>query len=431
MKKLLFLPLIFISLLIVLASFVSTHVSAQKENSGNHVPGQVLVKFKDSAPQNVIDSEIRKQNSKVVNKLDKLNVLVLKVPQAAEEKVVAALSQNPNVEYAELDYIATALMLPNDPYFSNQWGLLNISTPNADIHATTAWDTTLGNGTIVAILDTGVSKNHLDLSPQVIDRVNYSNSTTDDDIYGHGTHVGGIVAAVTNNSKGVAGVCPSCTLLSVKVLNDGGSGAYSWIASGITYAVEHGAKVINMSLGGPSPSKTLEGAVNYAWGKNVVVIAAAGNSGNTSKTYPAAFANAIAVAATDNQDNKAYFSEYGSWVDVAAPGVSIYSTWNDSTSEYDPQPTCIDSSTTECYKYASGTSMSTPMTSGVVALIWSTNKYTTAFNVRNRLERTADKIYGTGTYWMSGRVNAANAVDDNYILPSPTPTPTPKPRRHR
>ena len=115
------------------------------------------------------------------------------------------------------------------------------------------------------------------------------------------------------------------------------------------------------------------------------------------------------MAATDNQDKKASFSSYGAkWVDVAAPGVSIYSTWNDNTSPHEPQPIC---DSTGCYKFASGTSMATPMTAAVVALIWSTPAYgTSAVSVRNRLETTADKISGTGTYWSAGRVNAANAV---------------------
>ncbi|MBU2632875.1 S8 family peptidase [Patescibacteria group bacterium] len=429
-KKLLsiFTSLFLVTLFIASASCSSKPVSAQSENSNDHVPGQVLVKFKDGTPQGIIDATMRGNNSTVRSKIVDLNVLVLKVPQAAEEKVAFALSHNPNVEYAELDYMAQALMTVDDPYFSTQWGLEN--TNDADIDAPAAWDITKGNETIVAILDSGVSKNHPDVSAQVVvDRANYSDSATDDDVYGHGTHVGGIVAAMTNNGVGVAGVCPDCKLMSVKVLNDSGSGAYSWIANGITYAANHGAKVINMSLGGSRKSITLENAVNYAWNKDVVVVAAAGNSGNQSKTYPGAYTNAIAVAATDNQDKKASFSEYGSWVDVAAPGVSIYSSWNDNSSPSNPQPDCI--SATECYKYASGTSMSTPMTAGVVALIWSTNKYTTASQVRNRLEVTADKIAGTGTYWSAGRVNAFNAVDGNYILPTPTPTPTPKPGRNR
>ncbi len=413
-------------LLTVLCLVFSPYVTvAQQTDVNDRAPGHILVKFKDGTSEHQIKSTVKGQSSAVVGKVVDLDVLVLQVPQAAEAKVVLALSHNPNVEYAEPDYIAHTLTTPNDPYFVNQWGLENAN--DADIDAPSAWDFTEGNSTLVAILDTGVSKSHPDVASQVTDRSNFSDSSTDDDLNGHGTHVGGIVAALTNNATGVAGVCPSCKLMSVKVLNDNGAGAYSWIANGITYAANHGAKVISMSLGGSQKSTTLENAVKYAWNHNVVVVAAAGNSGNPSKTYPAAYTNAIAVAATNNQDQKAGFSEYGSWVDVAAPGVDIYSTWNDNSSTSNPQPVC--DSSVECYKYASGTSMATPMASGVAALIWSTGNYTTASEVRNRLEATADKIGGTGTYWSSGRVNALNAVDTNFVIPLSTPTPTTKPPR--
>lgn len=284
MKKLIALS-IFSLFLFILFGLLNVPHSAKAQND-DHVPGQILVKFKSNTPQNVVDAEVRRNSARVVDKISALDTLVLKVPVSQEDKVVTALSRNPNVEYAELDYLATAFMTPNDLYFPNQWGLLNTVTSNADIHATTAWDTTLGNGVKVAILDTGVSNNHSDLSSKVVGRVNFSDAATDDDVYGHGTHVGGIVAALTNNSIGVAGGCPGCELLSVKVLNDSGSGAYSWIASGITWATQHEAKVINMSLGGSVKSFTLENAVNYAWNHGVVVVAAAGNSANPSKTYP-------------------------------------------------------------------------------------------------------------------------------------------------
>jgi len=389
---------------------------AKAQDNNNHVPGQVLIKFKDGVLQAEKDNLLRNNQVQVANKLDALGVLVLRVPEVAEEKVVAALSKNPHIEYAELDYLAEAYAVPNDSYFSNQWGLENTGQTingvtglmDADIDASTAWDKTLG-GVRVAILDCGINQSHEELTSKIVASKDFTGSTSGfNDIYGHGTHVAGIVAALTNNSKGVAGVCPNCLLLNGKVLNDSGSGAYSWIANGITWTVGNGAKVINMSLGGSTPSKTLENAVNYAWKNGVVVVAAAGNSNNPSKTYPAAYTNTIAVAATNNLDQKASFSSYGvKWVDVAAPGEYIFSTWKDSSSRYNPQPEC---DLTGCYKYASGTSMSTPIVSGVVGLIWSTDYGTSAPAVRTRLESTADKITGTGTYWSAGRVNAANAV---------------------
>ena len=384
--------------------------SAKAQDNNNHVPGQVLIKFKDGVSQAEKDNLLRNNRAQIVNKLDALDVLVLQVPEAAEEKVVAALSRNPHVDYAELDYIAEAFFVPNDTYFAgNQWGLENTGQTikgvtgvvDADIDGPTAWDTTAG-GVKVAILDTGTDQNHEDLSSKVVLQRNFTDSPTIDDLYGHGTHVGGIVAAITNNNTGVAGGCPNCQLMNGKVLNDSGSGAYSWIASGITWATDNGAKVINMSLGGSVKSTTLERAVNYAWNKGVVVVAAAGNSANPSKTYPAAYTNAIAVAATNNKDQKASFSSYGAkWVDGAAPGENIFSTFPN-------HPYKINKSLG--YDFGSGTSMATPMTSAVVALIWSTPYGNSASQVRTRLESTADKITGTGTYWSAGRVNAANAV---------------------
>lgn len=430
MKKLvaLFLSTLFLFLLFGLLNIPQK----AKAQGNNRVPGQILVKFKQGTSQQEIDNQINSHHANLLKKINKLDISVLKVPEVLQDTVLNALSKNPNVEFAELDYYAKAFSPPNDTFFDRQWGLENIGQTingvagkvDADINAPSAWDTTQG-GVIVAILDCGISESHPDLANKVVDRKDFTNSASGtNDVYGHGTHVAGIVAAVTNNSDGVAGVCPGCSLLNGKVLDDSGSGAYSWIANGIIWATDNGAKVINLSLGGPWSSTTLENAVNYAWNKGVIVVAAAGNSNNSFYTYPAAYTNAIAVAATDNQDNRAYFSSYGSkWVDVAAPGVYVFSTWKDTSSHYDPQPEC---DLTGCYKYASGTSMSTPIVAGVAGLVWTSVYNPSASSVRARIESTADKIPGTGTYWSAGRVNAANAVSQSPS-PSPSPTPTPTP----
>jgi len=218
-------------------------VSAAPEKRVNHTykKGQILVKFKDGTSSREIDNQIRNNKSKLESVIPGINVHVLKVPESAEEKVIFALSHNPNVEFAELDYLASVFMNPNDTYFSsNQWGLENtgqqiagrIGTIDADIDSSTAWDITQGN-VKVAILDTGIDQDHVDLSSKIVDQRNFTDSSSIDDIYGHGTHVAGIVAAITNNSVGVAGGCPNCVLINAKVLNDSGSGANSWIANGI------------------------------------------------------------------------------------------------------------------------------------------------------------------------------------------------------
>lgn len=421
LKNTLFSFIGFFTILVSLLLLNGSQVTAQSVQSSDRVPGQVLVKFKDNAPQAVVDAELKKQKGQLVDQIKGIGTLVVNVPDLALDKVIAALSKNPHVEYAEANYIATTLDFPadapNDTYYiNNQWGLENTGqiivgqtgVADADIDAQSAWNVTRGTsasgGVKVAILDTGIDQAHPDLSPKIEPGLqkDFTGSGSVDDFYGHGTHVGGIVAAITNNNTiGIASTCPDCRLLNGKVLNDSGSGAYSWIANGITWATQNGAKVINMSLGGSAKSFTLEGAVKYAWNNRVVVVAAAGNSGNPSKTYPGAYTNVIAVAATDNKDKKASFSSYGSWVDVAAPGVNIFST-------FPTHPYKINKSLG--YDFGSGTSMAAPMVSGAAALIWSTSYGTTNSAVRTRLEKTADRIPGTGTYWSSGRINAGAAV---------------------
>ncbi|WP_369045448.1 S8 family serine peptidase [Sinomonas sp. P10A9] len=216
----------------------------------------------------------------------------------------------------------------------------------------------------------------------------------------------GIVAAIADNSIGVAGVCPGCVILNGKVLDDSGSGSSSAIARGIDWAVANGAKVINMSLAMRFSSLTLETAVNNAWNHGVVIVAAAGNSGSQAKMYPAAYTNVIAVAATDNNDAKASFSTYGAkWVDLAAPGVSVYSTFPN-------HPFALQTTYNRSLDYdiGSGTSMASPIVAATVALAWNAHPAYTNADVRAHVESTADKIAGTGSYWANGRVNANGAV---------------------
>lgn len=403
----------FLLLLIPLLFFVFSFQnlpSSVKAKDENQASDQILIQFKKGILPREITRNLADNKANIINKIDSLDVLVIKVPPLVKEKFLTALLKNPLVEYAEEDSVATAFFLPSDSYFERQWGLENtgqviqgvVGVVDADIDAPTAWDATQGN-VKVAILDTGVDQNHEDLSVKLTLQKNFTSSATVDDLYGHGTHVAGIVAAVTDNGLGVAGGCPGCQLMNGKVLNDSGSGYYSWVANGIIWAADNGAKVINLSLGGPVKSYTLERAINYAWTKGAVVVAAAGNSANPSKTYPAAYTNVIAVAATNNQDKKASFSSYGvKWVDVAAPGENIFSTFPNHPYKINKLPG---------YDFASGTSMATPMTSAVAALIWSSPVYgTSASKVRSRLESTCEKISGTGTYWSAGRVNAAKAL---------------------
>jgi len=365
---------------------VPATISANPVDSQNYVPDEIIVKFKKGVSKNAI-SALHQQEGAQVKETSKYGYQVLKVKKGSVEEMIAEYKKNGNVEYAEPNYYFHAMWTPNDPAFSSQqWGPQKIQAP-------AAWDITRGSSSVkIAIVDTGVQANHPDLNGKVVNGYDFvDDDTVAQDGNGHGTHCAGIAAAVTNNGTGIAGVAPNATILAVRVLNNSGSGTLDDVAAGIRYAADAGAQVISLSLGGSSGTSTLQSAVDYAWSRGSVVVAAAGNSNTSAPSYPAYYSNAIAVASTTSSDTRSSFSNYGSWVDVAAPGSSIYSTYPTST-----------------YATLSGTSMATPHVAGLAALLASQGRSNS--NIRAAIENTADAISGTGTYWVHGRVNAYNAV---------------------
>jgi len=379
--------------LIALASLAATAaVLDAGPKTPAFAPDEILVKFKPGLTDAGMKALLGAQGATITREVQQLGVKVLKVPSGRVMDMVKAFQGSGQVDFAEPNYLANAILTPNDPSFSSQWGMTKILAPGA-------WDNTLGLNTVkIAILDTGIDNNHEDLAAKIVATNNFTSSTTSDDLYGHGTHVAGIAAAISNNAKGVAGVGFNCALMSGKVLKDDGYGTYDWIASGLCWAADSGAKVINMSLGGGGASTTLENAVNYAWGKGSVVVAAAGNSNTTAASYPAYYTNCIAVGATDNADNRASFSNYGSWVDVAAPGVGIYSTL----------PNHSNSIGALNYGSLNGTSMACPHVAGLAALVFASRPGATNASVRARIEQTCDPL--SGGWVAKGRVNAYRAV---------------------
>ncbi len=326
------------------------------------------------------------------------NMLVDVSGATSLEDAIKAYQADPRVRYAEPDLIMKADFNPNDPSFTNntQWGPQKIEAP-------AAWSTTTGSSArVVAVLDCGVydstsssyGPGHPDINGKIVARYNFTDATTGaDDYCDHGTHVSGIAAANTNNGIGIAGVGFNSNIMNLKVLGDTGSGAYSWIQQGIYYAANSYVSVINMSLGGTGAClSSTQDAVNYAWARNVVIVAAAGNDGLNTVSQPANCNNVLSVAATDINDSKASFSNYGTAVDVAAPGVSIYST-----------------NYVGSYEYFNGTSQATPHVAGLAALL-SGSGYINNWEIVDRIKSTADRIPGTGTYWEAGRVNAKVAV---------------------
>ena len=405
MKKQLILIIGFI--IVLLVSGVSGLAMAQPpddawgpDNTWGHAPDQILVKFLPGTPEKVKANIHQRQGGRVVDIIQGIDVHVIRIPEDPEDKVgekavrkkIKAYQGETGVEFVEPDFIAKAIFTPNDPSFGKQWGMVKIQAPEA-------WNITQGSSVVkIAILDTGIDQNHEDLAAKIVVNKNFTRNPTVDDKYGHGTHVAGIAAAITNNGKGVAGVGFNSKLMNVKVLSDTGTGYYSWIANGIIWAANNGAKVINLSLGGSSSSDTLKNAVNYAWNKGCVLVAAAGNDNTSAPLYPAYYDNCIAVAATDQNDTKASFSNYGVWVDVAAPGVSIYST----------MPNHRNQIGILNYGVLSGTSMSTPHVTGMAALIFAAKTGWTNTEVRTRITSSIDSTSGFTT--TIGRVNAFKAV---------------------
>ena len=367
---------------------------------GEAADDQVIVKFKSDVPETKQDQIESATKTKEIEKIDEINTTVLQTPDGQSGQKVAELRQKDEVEYAELNGKVEPTMIPNDSGYGNQWALPKIQAPQG-------WDTTQGTSDVtIAVLDTGVTATHADLQDKVVPGYNVVDNNTDTtDLQGHGTLMMGIAGATTNNSIGMAGVAINPKIMMIRICNNAEGWAYwSDLADGIIYAADHGVKIVSISFGGTSPSVAVQNAVNYAYSKGVFISASAGNSNSSVQSYPAACDHVVAVAATDSADNKASFSNYGPWVDIASPGVSIYST-----------------NRTGSYSSVSGTSPACPHVAGIGALLLSLNKDLTPLQIENIIEQQADDLGTTGRddIFGWGRINMRKAV--NSISAPPVP----------
>lgn len=354
-------------------------------------PGELMVKVRGTALQSV-QAEIARLGGDIKSAVFRGELLTVKFPSSVNLSSASdRLQRVAGVQFVERNFIAHTAFTPNDPSFGSQWALQKIA-------AGFAWDVNQGDsGVVIAIIDTGVDLDHPDLADKLVAGYDFVNlDTVADDDNGHGTHCAGIASARTNNGLGIAGVGFNCSLMPIKALNSSGSGTYSAIINGIIWATDNGANVISMSLGGSSGSSALQEAVNYATERGVVVVAAAGNSNTSSPMYPAYYENCIAVGSTDSFDNKSSFSNYGTWVDVAAPGSGIYSTYVGGG-----------------YATLSGTSMATPHVAGLAGLLWShMSLESSAAAVRARIESNCDLV---GSWVAYGRINCINSLLNNTV----------------
>ncbi|KAF0219860.1 MAG: peptidase S8/S53 subtilisin kexin [Geobacteraceae bacterium] len=370
------------------------------------VADELLVQPKAGAATVKIDEVLTGLGATVDEEIPQIGVRKIKVPPQALEKVKAALSRNPHVEFVEPNYLATSSGTPNDPSYPSQWHLPKISAP-------LGWDIVTGSNVVdIAIIDSGVDPAHPDLAGKLLPGYNFLvNNSDTHDVLGHGTAVAGAAGALSNNSIGVAGVAWQNPLMPLVVLDANDYASYSNIARAITYAVDQGVRVINISIGGSSSSLTLQNAVNYAWSKGAVIFASAMNNSTSALYYPAACNSVVAVSATTSSDTIASFSNYGSWITVSAPGSGIYTTNRGGG-----------------YGAWNGTSFSSPITAGLAALILSVNPMLTNAQVVDIIKQNADDLGTAGfdQYFGYGRINVYKSLTAarNAVPQSDTTAPT-------
>lgn len=360
--------------------------------TGNKIiSNEVLVSFAEGTDPDTIEAIVDSIGGTIVGAIYGLGYYQIEIPDTGDASgvndAINLLLTYPEVLVAEANGLGElGEIIPNDTKYSSQWG-------PKKIRADEAWIISRGS-VIVAVVDTGVDYNHEDLSGKVIKGKDFADNDNDPmDKHSHGTHVAGIIAAKTNNNKGIAGISWGSKILAVKIYKDGsGNGATCAItAAAIKYAVANGAKVINFSSWNFPNKAILHDAIKDVVKKGSLFVATAGNAGSSSKNYPGAYPESFTVGSTTSTDSRSSFSNYGSWVDIAAPGSNILSTVPGNK-----------------YDYKSGTSMAAPHVAGAAAVVWSRHPSWTAAQVRERLEKTAKPL--PGLQLGAGRIDLFEAV---------------------
>jgi len=432
------------------------------------MPDEIIVKFKPGTQKNIIQNFNQQQGAEEKYESPFARFKVLKIPPTKTvEEMVEIYSKNPNVEYAEPNYILQTAMVPNDPLYQYQWHFDDDNTINpggasanpyggtngGGIRMEEAWDNETGDvSVVVAVIDSGVAYEDFPVPSyesdtvasgvtdyeQAPDLVNTNfvagydyvhNDTHPNDNNSHGTHVSGTVAQSTNNNLGVAGIAFNTSIMPVKVLDQAGCGITADVADGIYFATDNGAKIINLSLTG-SASSTLENAVAYAYNNGVVVVAASGNGGSSSVGYPAAYDSyVIAVGATRYDETRSTYSNYGSSLDVVAPGGQTSLDQNEDgyadgvvqntfESYLDRGQQCVSGGdvpadpTIFSYWFFQGTSMASPHVAGLAALLLAADPTLTPDQVRTAIQTTAEDLGTAGwdQYYGWGLIDAQAAL---------------------
>ncbi|MBO9129138.1 S8 family peptidase [Bacillus sp. 165] len=359
-----------------------------KEKS-HYYTDKVIVHFKDPLNKQEMAQVIREIDGKLIQSMD--STYVFKSSSKSATEMTEYFKKKDSVEFAEPEFLLMQNEVNDELYNKYQWNLPAIETE-------AGWNITRGAKNVkIAVIDSGVDLNHPDLARRLTNGYNAiskNNNANDDN--GHGSHVAGIIASETNNRTGIAGITWYNPIIPVKVLNSEGVGSAFDIAEGIRWAVDNGANVINLSLGNYQPSAVMEEAINYAFGKDVVIIVAAGNDNSGQPSYPAAYPEVLSVSAVGWDKNRASFSNYGEHIDVAAPGVDIASTYVNGQ-----------------YASLSGTSMAAPHVTALAGLIRSVNPSLKNTEVMDIITRTTMEAGQPGhdPYYGSGVIDIVKALE--------------------
>jgi hypothetical protein len=370
-----------------------------------HRPGQLVVRYKGGITSSQRQSHAAGLHAKIKSHLAPLALDVVQVASTDEVSALASLKSNPDVMFAEPDYAvhARGLVIPNDPAFAQQWGYVQAGF-------TTAWGSTTGAGApLIADIDSGVDFAHPDLAPNIApggyDFVNDDIDPSDD--FGHGSATFSIIAEATNNGQGGAGGCWSCKVLPIKILDATGAGYTSTSAAGIVYAVDHGAKILNASYGGPTNTQVEAAAVDYANSHGALVVGAVCEGADSESTadYPSSFPGVIAVGAVGKTGQMETWSCHGPWVQIAAPST----TYSGGIQGY--------------YPSFAGTSAATPFVTAALALMWASHPTATRDQIRAAVLSGAASCCTAGSSIGGGQLNVPGALA--ALAGSPTPTSTP------
>jgi len=393
-------PVNFLALLIVV--LLTTSVQAadinyiRLANGAACAPGELLVKFREGVSPNAADVVHRDLKVSEWRQGHNNSYQLVSFSPGREIEMAGAYKKRPEVAYAEPNYYATTCAIPNDEYYPLQWNFPLINLPDA-------WDISTGEGVVVAVVDTGINPFGRDsFGPLSGDRLMLgfnaiAGTRGGIDFNQHGTHVAGTIGQETDNGTGVAGIAYNARILPVKSLSFLGGGFYSWIINGIRWATDNGADVINLSLGSGSYSRLLEEAVDYAYERGVTVVAAAGNDGTDEVLYPAALEHCIAVGAVGYDKQLASYSNYGTALDLVAPGGDLDMDQNgDGYDDGILQETFWSLGIGWGYWFSTGTSMACPHVAGVAALVKAIHPEYGPDEIRQVLQDTAEDLGAPG-----------------------------------